>query len=284
MTPPMVKQPLFVLILTDLDGTLLDNETYEWTEAEPALELCRRSGVPVILVSSKTSAEMDVLRQAMGLTVPFISENGGGIFFPVEGEGRPPSEALLSEGLWKWPLGLSYDRLVKAFREIRETLGMTMRGFSDMTPEEIGHMTGLDRESSLLASRREYDEPFLVQGNGTVNMERLCRAAGGKGLQITSGGRFYHLHGNVDKGEAVAKLISWYRESYSRVFSVALGDSPNDFSMLKRVDCPVLVRSSKHFEGIEEKIQGVRITREMGPRGWNSAVLDILHGKGLGRG
>jgi len=70
------------LIFTDLDGTLLDHDTYGWEEALPALDLCRRLGVPVILVSSKTRAEMDVLQNRLGLSAPFISENGGGIFFP----------------------------------------------------------------------------------------------------------------------------------------------------------------------------------------------------------
>jgi len=57
-----MMSPPFFLVFTDLDGTLLDHNTYGWEEAIPALELCRTRGVPVILVSSKTRAEMAALR------------------------------------------------------------------------------------------------------------------------------------------------------------------------------------------------------------------------------
>ena len=56
----------FYVIFTDLDGTLLDHDTYEWKEAEPALDLCKKLGVPVVFVSSKTRAEIEVLRRQDG--------------------------------------------------------------------------------------------------------------------------------------------------------------------------------------------------------------------------
>jgi mannosyl-3-phosphoglycerate phosphatase len=48
----------FVVIFTDLDGTLLDHETYGWEEAKPALNLCKALQVPLILVSSKTDLSL----------------------------------------------------------------------------------------------------------------------------------------------------------------------------------------------------------------------------------
>ena len=72
------------IIFTDLDGTLLDHSSYQWDRAKPALDLCQRFHVPVVLVSSKTRAEMVKLKDELGLSHPFISENGGGIFFPKE--------------------------------------------------------------------------------------------------------------------------------------------------------------------------------------------------------
>jgi len=74
----------FLVIFTDLDGTLLDRKTYSWEEAVQALDSCRRSSVPVILASSKTGAEMEVIRRRLSLSDPYISENGGAVFFPVE--------------------------------------------------------------------------------------------------------------------------------------------------------------------------------------------------------
>lgn len=267
----------FVVIFTDLDGTLLDHDSYAWKEAKPALNLCKQLDVPLILVSSKTRAEMDVLRHELGLTSPFISENGGGIFFPEEGSHPVPADAVYEDSLWKWSLGRPYDLLVKSLRDIRDELGWKLRGFSDMPLAEISHLTGLDLESSRLASLREYDEPFLLVEEGERDPDALYDAAKQRGLSVTSGGRFYHLHGKNDKGVSVEKLVAWYGEHHSHVVTMALGDSPNDFSMLKGVNHAVLIRSSGQFPGLQDLIPGLQITKEKGPKGWNAAVLDLLH-------
>lgn len=262
------------LIFTDLDGTLLDYSSYQWDRAKPALDLCQRFHVPVVLVSSKTRAEMERLRNEMGLSSPFISENGGGIFFPKEFSGNTPPNAAAVDNIYRWSLGVSYESLVRSLQEMRDKLGIYIRGFSDMTADEISDITGLDPESARLAAIREYDEPFIFPVNDSIDL--VHEWAKKKGLHISEGGRFYHLHGKNDKGYAVKKLISWYKESYSDFFTLALGDSPNDFSMLMEVDLPVLVRSSRSFPGIEKEIPGVKITNEIGPEGWNSIIMDYL--------
>jgi mannosyl-3-phosphoglycerate phosphatase len=145
-----------------------------------------------------------------------------------------------------------------------------------MSSEEISHLTGLDLESSRLASLREYDEPFLLVEEGERDPDALYGAAKKRGLSVTRGGRFYHLHGKNDKGESVEKLVAWYSEHRSHVLTMALGDSPNDFSMLKRVNHPVLIRSSRQFPELQEMIPGLQVTKEKGPKGWNVAVLRML--------
>jgi mannosyl-3-phosphoglycerate phosphatase len=267
------------LVFTDLDGTLLDHDSYRWDEAEPALSLCKRLCVPVILVSSKTRAEMNALRFGMGLDSPFISENGGGIFFPKKSVVEPPSGAYLTDDLWKWSLGPTYPALVKALHEMREELGWVIRGFSDLTREEIARLTGLEPAKARLAAMREYDEPFILAQPEGLEMKRLIDAAEKRGLRITEGGRFYHLHGDCDKGEALEKLARWYKRSYGDVKTIALGDSPNDFSMLKRADYPVLVKSMRDYPGIQKEIAALRTTEERGPAGWSAAVTALLAGK-----
>jgi mannosyl-3-phosphoglycerate phosphatase len=271
----------FTVIFSDLDGTLLDHDTYGWRDAAPALDLLKRRRFPLILVSSKTRAEMDVIRHRLGLSFPFISENGGGVFFPKEGVSRVPPGTILAGNSWRWSLGPSYALLVKCLGQIRDETGWNIRGFSEMTLEEISQLTGLDLEASRLAAMREYDEPFIVTEPEPMDIGVLNEAANRRGLSVSSGGRFYHLHGKSEKGDAVEKLISWYREPCPQLLTIALGDSPNDFGMLKRVNVPVLVRSSRHFPGIEKMISNLRITHDMGPKGWNSAILEICNSLAL---
>jgi mannosyl-3-phosphoglycerate phosphatase len=268
-------RPTF-LIFTDLDGTLLDHDSYAWSEAQQALDLCGRRSIPVILVSSKTRAEMNPLRLKLGLAYPFVSENGGGIFFPAEEIPSPPAGATLSEGLWKLSLGTSYDLLVKSLREIRDELDLRIRSFSEMSVEEISLLTALDRDKARLAVMREYDEPFILQAEKKPDLDFLQDAARRRGLRVTKGGRFFHLHGNTDKGTAIERIISWYKASRLHVKTVGLGDSPNDFDMLKKVDYPFLVQPLRSFPGIEDEIPRLMVTKAKGPAGWNEAVVNIL--------
>ncbi len=278
------------LIFTDLDGTLLDHQTYEWKEASPALNLCRKNGVPIILVSSKTRAEMDTLRRQLNLFDPFVSENGGGVFFPVETFTDAPKGARASKlqgqresvDLWEWSLGTPYFHLVRALTEIRKVLGWSLRGFSEMDTAEIAHLTGLDMAAARLAAMREYDEPFIFVGEAPEDLKPLHEAAAAKGLTVVSGGRFHHLMGNNDKGNAMTRITEWYHNASStrnqpgRISTIALGDSPNDFSMLARADYPVLIRSERDFPELAERIPRLTITEQKGPSGWNTAILDIL--------
>jgi mannosyl-3-phosphoglycerate phosphatase len=266
----------FFIIFTDLDGSLLDQKTYGWEEARPALDLCKRLDIPVILVSSKTKAEMDPLRQRLSLAYPFISENGGGVFFPRDAFHEPPLGASPDKGLWKWSLGVPYSCLVKGIQELRGKLGWAIKGFSDMSTEEISSLTELDHASSRLAALREYDEPFIILEEQLPDKDALFKMVSEMGLQVIPGGRFYHLQGKIDKGQAMEKVVSWYRQSYGDVITIALGDSPNDFPMLERADYPILVRSKSDFPTLKKRIPRLKVTREMGPKGWNSAVLGIL--------
>ena len=275
---PVPPKGASIVVLTDLDGTLLDHDTYDWHAAQSALDLCRLRNIPVVLVSSKTRAEMDVLRRTLALAAPFISENGGGIFFPGEMAESPPQQARPERGLWKWTLGSPYGDVVSALKRIRKRLKWKIAGFADMSVDEISTHTGLDRASARLAAMREFDEPFLVHSPSRPDERLLNEAASDEGLSLSVGGRFRHLHGKSDKGRAVDELLAWYGCRHRDLVSVGLGDSPNDFPMLERVDVPILVRSTKEYPDLGKRIPRIRMTRLTGPAGWNEAVLEILRG------
>jgi mannosyl-3-phosphoglycerate phosphatase len=71
-----------LLIFTDLDGTLLDHDSYSFDAAQAALELLRLHQASLIFTTSKTRFEIERLQSAVKICEPFISENGAAIFFP----------------------------------------------------------------------------------------------------------------------------------------------------------------------------------------------------------
>jgi len=268
----MESRPL--VVFTDLDGTLLDHATYSFEPARPALDALAEAGVPVVFCTSKTRAETERWRRALGNVHPFIVENGGAAFVPEGYFGPGARFDRQDAGYGVIEYGRPYVELRRALAAIRAATGLPLRGFGDMDLDEIARRCGFSREEAALAAKREYDEPFV--GADSNALAAVIRAAGEAGLRVVSGGRFHHLVGGVDKGRAVRALQALYDRDRGPVRSAGLGDSPNDEPMLRAVDIPVLVRrpDGRHFDGLH--LPGLVIASYAGPEGWREAVLELL--------
>jgi len=268
-----------ILIFTDLDGSLLDTTTYSYEAAGDALALLERLGASLILVSSKTRSEMEPLRRQLNNHHPFIVENGGAVFIPRGTFPFPIEEASDRNGYEALEIGTPYARLRTALNSIREELGCRLRGFGDLSVKEVAHLTGLPAAEALLATQREYDEPFVVDGEG-VAWDRLIAAVDRQGLRCTRGGRFYHLMGENDKGMASRRLMSWYERLAERdgqqLVSIGLGDSLNDRPMLAVVDYPILVRRPDGSYDPDVQLPHLIRADGVGPVGWNRSLTTLL--------
>jgi mannosyl-3-phosphoglycerate phosphatase len=269
-----------LLLVTDLDGCLLDEQTYRYDAAMPALEALARERIPLVLCSSKTRAEMQPLAGSLPARGPFIVENGGAIVVPP---GHLPRLAGRrdSGGYGQVTLGTHREALVRALAEVADQTGARVRGFSSLSAAEVAQLTGLETSAAERALRREYDEPFLLDAGSD---EALTRAAAARGLKVTRGGRFHHLLGPVDKGRALDRLLALYAAEGRRFALVVLGDSPNDLSMLQRADRPILVpRVTGPDAKLAAGLPRAEVAGAPGPAGWNDAVLTVLRGGSLAR-
>ena len=263
-----------MVVYTDLDGTLLD-ANYSFIDALPALKEIKRRDIPLIFCTSKTRAEIEYYRTEMGIVDPFISENGGAVFIPQE-YFRDVEFDKVSGEYGVIELGTGYDELRRVLAEVRGCCECGIRGFGDLSVEELMSVAGLDRRSAELSKMREYDEPFIMECS-TVEEGRVVELIGGMGLCYTRGGLFHHLTGDNDKGRAVNILTELFRVNGFGGATVGLGDSCNDFPLLDVVDVPVLVR--KPGGGFADfSREGLVKTEGIGPVGWNQAVRDILGG------
>jgi mannosyl-3-phosphoglycerate phosphatase len=263
-----------LLVFTDLDGTLLDHATYSFEAAAPALLELKERGIPLILCTSKTRAETEAHRRALGNTHPFVTENGGAVYIP-EGYFNFEKSVGPKRGLYEiLEFGTSYEKLRRTLGEIRGRLGSSIRGFGDMSVEEVAGLCGFDIENAALAKEREYDEPFLVPDDTLLTAVRGVALEAG--LNVVTGGRFHHLVGDNDKGTAVTEVTELYKLAWGPCRSVALGDSLNDLPMLLAVDIPVLVRKPGGTYDPGIRIPGLVFAPGAGPEGWAETVLGIL--------
>jgi mannosyl-3-phosphoglycerate phosphatase len=145
-----------------------------------------------------------------------------------------------------------------------------------MSSEEVALLAGFSAAQAIQAKRREFTEPFVMEDPSVLLiLEDLAKV---RGFKITRGGRFFHLIGEgQDKGKAVEIATEIFAENMNdEVISIGIGDSANDFSMLKCVDIPVLIpHPDGRFEDLE--IKNLLRAGQPGSKGWNQIVIDILN-------
>lgn len=260
------------LVFTDLDGTLLDHYSYSFEEAVPALSLLLRRGIPWVLNSSKTAAEMAALRQRLGNSYPYIVENGAAVIFP----GASPGGLVESEWGRVKRLARRREEFLAPLAQWREAHSGAYIGFSDLNAPKLCELTGLSRKEAELALQREYSEPILWRGDGE-QWQDFVRLLAGLGLRAQRGGRFVHISDHCDKGRAMQWLAPQLIPGECAPRIIALGDGGNDIAMLRLADEAVLIRSpSGELPDLGDMAGKLVLTEEVGPRAWNRAILALF--------
>jgi mannosyl-3-phosphoglycerate phosphatase len=263
-----------LVIFTDLDGTLLNRDNYSFTPAEPALHLIQLKGIPLILSSSKTRAEIELYRKKLENDHPFISENGGAVFVPKGYFSFPfPYDRELEE-YFVLELGAFYPLVVEILNSIKNETGIAIKGFSDLTEEELTSLSGLSLREAEFAKKREYDEPFVIEG-GDREVEIVKKKIEEKGMNYVLGGRFHHILGKNDKGKAVEILKELYENEFFSISTVGIGDSLNDLPMLLAVDHPIFLREEEDSSP-EIPFKNMIFAEGTGSKAWNEAILRVV--------
>ncbi len=262
------------LVVTDLDGSLLDHHSYDFSPAKPWLARLKQLGVPVVPVTSKTRAELIPLREALGLTAtPFIAENGAVIGLPPgwcharldrPGSGR--------DGVVIKHTGVDIGFIKARLKVWQQRLGVRFTRMGEMSIQQVMALTGLDEVRAKAARQREGSEPLIWQDDAAA-LETFRIALEGDGLELTQGGRFWHVMGRLsDKGGAVEWLIKRFTALRgSPPLSLGLGDGPNDITMLETVNQAVVIRGCHELK-VEPQNSSLYRTSATGPKGWAEGV------------
>jgi len=260
----MTKPALPLVVVTDLDGTLLDHHNYSFRAAMPALACLRSLNIPCILNSSKAFDEMLGLREKLNNHAPFVCENGGAVFIPRESGNGFTSEMT----------GSSYSSIIKVLEKLRGQ-GFQFRGFNDMSVEDIADATELALSDAAMAKKRHASEPIIWLGD-EASLEEFASALSCVNLRLLKGGRFYHVMGTNDKSDTV----TFFKDYYANLWDctpdvVALGDGGNDLSMLEAADYPIVIPGEN--QTLQPENPASRTADKPGPAGWNDTLLALLN-------
>lgn len=257
------------LIFSDLDGTFLNHDDYSFKGALEALEILKDKNIPLIFTTSKTKTEVELLQKEVGISEPFIIENGAAIFFPKIYKNLDLSFLEEYENYYIFSLGIKYNEILNFYNQYK--VKFKMIGFSDMSLEDISFYTDLSKDEANFSKNRTFSEPFILKDD--FYLEELKEKAKKSGLKITKGGRFYHLMGEKqDKGIAVKRAIEIFSSVYNdEIKSIGLGDGENDLPMLLNVDIPIIIKNHNN-KYIDFDCKNIQKSTFKGSKGWNEMV------------
>ncbi|MCC2615542.1 HAD-IIB family hydrolase [Aestuariibacter halophilus] len=265
------------VVFTDMDGTLLDHHTYSMDAAIPMLNRLKQLGIPVIPNTSKTYAEMRVLRETLGLDGPFCVENGAAIHIPHGFFEQKPPGTQWQDDHWVHQFCSRKHYWTNLLRQVKERYPDSFVGFSDMSLDDIVAATGLSPAQAALAAQRQYGEPVLWRGSEQQKQQFMddLRQNGATPLQ---GGRFIHVSGDCNKGQALRWFMQEWRRQYPHkpCRSIALGDGNNDIAMLQAADVAIRILSPVNPPPTVQGHPHCLTSTLEGPAGWNEMLTQLL--------
>lgn len=270
-----------LLVVTDLDGTLLDHHDYSPEPAMPMLRLLQELHIPVIFNTSKTSAECQALSERLAMSNPFIVENGSAIYVPKRVMPSAPPGFVSHGASWVHIAGLPYTDIIRRLQPLKSRYRFA--NLNSTAVEEIMAATGLNLADAHRATARQFSEPLIWQDTEAA-LSSFRAEVTSNGLNLLQGGRYLHVLGDTDKGRAMQTLKEIYthqRSNGQAPRTLALGDSQNDIAMLQAADMAAFIRSPVNDLPDTASVPRAMISEQTGPAGWAECVKQVLINQGI---
>ncbi len=265
-----------IVVFCDLDDTLFEPHTFAVDVlTRRAFARIEHEHLPIVLCSSKTRAELELIQQELGINQPFICENGAAAFVPRGYFGFSVAQARDAAGYEVVEFGKTHAEIVAVLRRIAARVDIEIVGFSEMSVEDVAVDCDLSLLQARLAKLREYSEKFRVVDAQPGALLRLFRGLNAGGLECTSRGR-YHFVGAICPDEGGRCLRALYRRAFGEIAIVAFGDHGSATTLLRRADVPLVVRSAADQTAcLLARVPASRLSVADSLGTWAETILDI---------
>ena len=267
ITFTLMKQKKQIIIFTDLDGSLLDKDTFKFDEIEDYFKDLISEGIKIIPNSSKTEAELLDFNKQYNLNLPFISENGSSIHGLNLIHKNLPNKISISRPV---------DQIILIYNEIiPNNLKQKVNFILKLNYKEQEKIFGLPSTKMMLATKRNYSLPIQFMGN-EIEKNEFFKIINDVGLTVQTGGRIMNICDNVNKSIAMSKslqLIS--KELDNEIITIGVGDNENDIEMIKKSNYPCLVKND-NFNSSLIDIDNLIKSSEPSPRGWSDVIKTAI--------
>ena len=277
-TQPAAGLAQRLVVVTDIDGSLLEPGIRSLPGERAALDFLAARGIPLVINSSRTRAEIERLHQTLHMLTPFICEHGSALFVPhgcfpfVSKRAKPALGGDVIE------FGRRYHEVVDALRVTSRDLGVEIVGFAELTIQDVARELGVPIVEAQLAKLREYTELFRIVDEKDATRSRLLKALRRRGLRCWRAGSHHLLTATADRAESLRTFRTMWRQAWGDPIIVGFGDSEDDVAWLHHADVAIIVQSNRTGvpARVLSKLPTVHVTRWPGRHGWSEAVVESV--------
>jgi len=232
---------MFKLIVTDVDGTLLDRDSTLPAYNKKALFACIDKGIGVILATGKTMDAIYPLVKSLNLKLPQITQSGA---TTVNRDLRIINSIIIGPN--------NYFELIKIIKK---------KGYWPLTCLEDGkifydnyhpNMGYIKAVGEKLIKVDSIETKYFAKHSAVISipiketdpLDNFLRKKYSHKLQIVRSGEYFFdiLNKNATKGNALLEILKILNIEQSQV--VAFGDSYNDLSLFDVAGLKIAVKNS----------------------------------------
>ena len=260
-----------ILIFTDLDGSLLNHNNFEFKEIKNFILNCIKNGIKIIPNTSKTKSEIQVFLDQLGQNLPFIVENGAAIhnLNLVQTEFKFKKNSLV--------FSRSVSEILEILKKnISAEFQKSCLFLKEMSSTEQMKILGLNKKYLPFALNRDYSIPLVFDGSKEL-VNEFTSLLKKIGLKLHEGGRIYNICDDCSKGKAMTTLIKKLKNELNlNSNTIVIGDSPNDISMLNVSDQPCIIPLPNKNNLCHLIDQNIIRASKSAPQGWEEVVRASL--------
>ena len=252
-----------IIIFTDLDGTLLDRDTFKFDKIFSYLIELILEDICIIPNSSKTRQEVEFFNKELDENLSYVVENGAAIYNLNLINSSFPEKISLSR---------ETSEILKIFeKKVSIKLRSKCKFINKLSIDKQVKILGLSKQKIKFALNREYTIPLLFDGSKNEKTS-FFKSVSDAGLSLQEGGRVINLCDKVSKAQAMKKVIKIFKKiSKEELITIGVGDNFNDLEMLKNSDIPCLVFNDK-FTMEKININNCLVSKKPAPEGWEEVV------------
>lgn len=232
---------MFKLLVTDVDGTLLDKQSKLTEMNKRAIKECIKAGIQVVIATGKSFASVTDLIKEFDLQLPQITLGGAVTITP---DGKVIDSVTIPEKIYHEiidmvrargyePLiatvdgNLYYQKFVPGMKNVME-IGETLYKADNIKKDEFA----------------KHSVSIFLSITAEDPLDSYIRKEFGSRLLVVRSGKYFFdiLNIKASKGDALKKLIKRLKIAKNEVIS--FGDSQNDISLFRESGFSIAVKNS----------------------------------------